>query len=170
MKTLQNEMQRSVNVRHNVKANLTCNVAFSFYFWFCSLSNNDVCPRLIALPCFISLVEGFFCSQGLYPERGRVGDTLLLFKTTHPSIRIMFVQGTAVVADALMMKLHPHCIISNRTFSLRHRLNHHHTLKIYSCTFALFLSCLRDLQNKTLCLYDAGKPTCLRSHCLLFKY
>lgn len=44
-----------------------------------------------------------------------MGDTLLLFKTTHPSIRIMFVQGTAVVADALMMKLHPHCIISNRT-------------------------------------------------------
>lgn len=97
---------------------------------------------------------------------------LLLFKTTHPSIRIMFIQATAVVADALMMKLDPHCIISNRKkyIFFEKQAESPSYPEIYSFTFALFLSCVCDLQNKTLCLYNAGKPTCLRSHCFLFKY
>lgn len=76
-----------------------------------------------------------------------------------------------MVADALMMKLDPHCIISNRKkYILLETKTESPSYPENLFSFALFLSCLCDLQNKTLCLNDAGKPTCLRSHCLLFKY
>lgn len=107
-----------MNVGHNLKGNLTYNVASSFFFWLCSLSNKDlltdVCLRLISPACSFHWWS-FFLLSGALSWEGRVDDTLVLWlsKTTHPSIRIVFSQ-CATVADAFMMKADHPCIISHR--------------------------------------------------------
>lgn len=114
MKTLKDEVFASLNVRNNLKGNLTCNVPFSFSFWLCSLSNNnlltDVWLRLYCAVLFISLVEGFLAgslSEG-------VGDTLgLCLQNLLICPLVMFFSVCTIVAADALMKPDEPCIISH---------------------------------------------------------